>query len=149
MTIFSAPPHSLDGRLYRAALALCPVAFRQDHGDEMARDFDEARREAAADGRGALWHLRSLIAIDLVRTLAVQWTRTGIPIIAIAAVSLALGMAAGLATLARRASVQIPPALEHEEELIVVFMATICVALIATTIVLSLWVGRLTRPRRR
>ena len=42
-----------------------------------------------------------------------------------------------------------PAGFEHEDELIVLFMAQISVVLIALTILLSLWVGRLTRPRRR
>jgi hypothetical protein len=140
---------SLDGRLYRVALSLCPAGFRRDHGDEMARDFDEARHEAASDGARALWWLRCLMAIDLVRTMALQWIRTGLPVIAFASVALALGLAAALATLARRARIEVPDVLEHEEALVVLFMAVLLVMLIATTIVLSLWVGRLTRQRRR
>ena len=145
----SAPSHSLDGRLYRAALSLCPAGFRQDHGDEMARDFDEARHEAAADGDRALWLLRCLMAIDIARTLAVQWLRTGLPVIAVASVVVPLAIAEGIATVARRATVQIPSGLEDEESVVILFLAVIAVVLIEMTILLSLWVGRLTRPRRR
>ena len=141
--------HTLDGRLYRAALSLYPAVFRHDHADEMARDFDEARHEAAADGGRALWLLRCLMAIDLVRTLAVQWVRTGLPVIALASVVAPLAIAEGLATVARRATVQIPNGLEDEEAVIVIFLAVIAVVLIEMTILLSLWVGRLTQPRRR
>jgi hypothetical protein len=140
---------SLDGRLYRAALSLCPAGFRRDHGDEMARDFDEACHEAASDGGRALWLLRCLIAIDFVRTLAVQWIRTGLPVIAVASVVVPLAIAEALATLARSASVRIPPGVEDEEVVTVLFLAVIVIVLIATTITLSLWVGRLTQPRRR
>ena len=70
---------SLDGRLYRAALSLCPAGFRREHGDEMLRDFDEARGEAAADGDRALWILRLLMAVDLARTFGIQWVRIGVP----------------------------------------------------------------------
>jgi hypothetical protein len=145
----SLTKHSLDGRLYRAALSLCPAGFRGDHADEMARDFDEARHEAAADGDRALWFLRCLMAIDLVRTLAVQWVRTGLPLIAVASVVVPLAIAEGLASLARSATVQIPPGLEDEETLAVLFLMVIVVVLITLTIVLSVRVGRLTRPRRR
>ena len=140
---------SLDGRLYRAALSLCPPGFRQDHGDEMARDFDEARHEAQADGDRALWFLRCLMATDLVRTLAVQWIRTGLPVIALASVVVPLAIAEGLATLARSASVRIPAGIEDEEVVTVLFLAVIVIVLIAMTILVSLWVGRLTQPRRR
>ena len=145
----SAPTHSLDGRLYRAALSLCPDGFRRDHGDEMVRDFDEARHEAAADGERALWLLRCLMAIDLVRTLTVQWVRTGLPVIALASVFVPLAIAEGIASVARRTTVHIPTGLEDEEMVIVLFLAVIAVVLIEMTILLSLWVSRLTRPRRR
>ncbi len=140
-------PSSLEGRLYRAALALLPAAFRREHGAEMARDFDEARLEACRTS--ALWLLRAGIAIDLVRTLAVQWVRSGLPLIAIASILLSLALAEGLAAIARRASVRMPDGLEHEDAVVVLFMAEILVVLIAMTIFISLWVGRLMRHGRR
>ena len=100
----SGAMRSLDGRLYRAALSLCPAGFRREHGDEMARDFDEARGEAAATGDRALWILRLLMAVDCVRTFGIQWLRTGVPAIGLASVLLTLALAEGLATVARRAS---------------------------------------------
>ena len=143
----SASLKSLEGRLYRAALSLLPPAFRREHGAEMARDFDQARQEAAS--ASAFWLLRACIAIDLVRTLAVQWVRTGLPIIAVLSLVVSIAVAEALAAIARRASIRMPAGFEHEDELIVLFMAQISVVLIALTILLSLWVGRLTRPRRR
>jgi hypothetical protein len=138
---------SLEGRLYRAALTLLPAAFRREHGAEMARDFDEARQEA--DTTSAFWLLRAGISIDLVRTLAVQWVRTGLPLIAIASILLSLALAEGLAAIARRTSVRMPDGLVHEDAVVVLFMAEILVVLIAMTIFISLWVGRLMRHGRR
>ena len=138
---------SFEGRLYRAALTLLPAAFRREHGAEMARDFDEARQEA--DSTSAFWLLRAGISIDLVRTLAVQWVRSGLPLIAIASILLSLALAEGLAAIARRASVRMPDGLEHEDAVVVLFMAEISVVLIAMTIFISLWVGRLMRRGRR
>jgi hypothetical protein len=138
---------SLEGRLYRAALTLLPATFRSEHGAEMARDFDEARQEA--DGASAFWLLRAGISIDLVRTLAVQWVRTGLPLIAIASILLSLALAEGLAAIARRTSVRMPDGLVHEDAVVVLFMAEILVVLIAMTIFISLWVGRLMRHGRR
>ena len=115
----------------------------------MARDFDEALQEAAAEGDRALWMLRCLMALDLVATLAVQWVRTGLPAIALASMVVPLAIAESLATVARHATVRIPDGLEDEETLAVLFLAVISVVVIAMTIVLSLWVGRLTRLRRR
>jgi hypothetical protein len=138
---------STEGRLYRAALTLLPATFRREHGAEMARDFDEARQEA--DGTRAFLLLRAGISIDLVRTLAVQWVRTGLPLIAIASILLSLALAEALAAIARRTSVRMPDGLEHEDALVVLFMAEILVVLIAMTIFISLWVGRLMRHGRR
>ena len=138
---------AFEGRLYRVALTLLPAAFRREHGAEMARDFDEARQEA--DSTRALWLLRAGISIDLVRTVAVQWIRTGLPLVAIASILFSLALAEGLAALARRASVRMPDGLEHEDAVVVLFMAEISVVLIAMTIFISQWVGRLMRRRRR
>jgi hypothetical protein len=139
---------SVESRVYRAALSLCPAGFRRDHGDEMARDFDEARREAA-DSTAAIWMVRACMSIDFVRTFAVQWVRTKVPVIAAVSIVLALAIAEVLAAIARRASVRMPVGIEHDDAVVVLFMAEILVVLIAMTILISLWVGRLTRPRRR
>ena len=142
----SAPLSSLEARLYRAALSLCPVRFRREHGDEMVLDFDEAHREAAASGEGALWMLRLAMAVDLVRTFGVQWVRTGFPIIGLVSILITLALAEGIATVARRATIYMPADVAQEEILGVVLLAVISVLLIAMTIVLTQWVNR---PRRR
>ena len=139
---------SLDCRLYRAALSLCPAGFRREHGDEMARDFDEARGEAAATGDRALWILRVLMAVDLVRTFGIQWLRTGVPAIGLASILVSLALAEGLATVARRARIEIPVNPAHAEILGVLLLAVTSVLVIATTIVVSLWVSPARRRRR-
>lgn len=145
----SGSVRSFDGRLYRAALALCPAGFRREHGDEMALDFDEACGEAAADGDGALWILRLLMAVDLLRTFGVQWLRTGFPAVVVASVLVTLALVEGLATVARRATIDMPPGVEDEEILGFLFLVVICVMLIATTIALTLWMTRFIRRGRR
>jgi hypothetical protein len=137
---------SLDGRLYRAALSFCPAGFRREYGDEMARDFDEARGEAAATGDRALWILRLLMAADFVRTFGIQWLRTGFPAVGLASILVTLVLAEALATVARRARIQMPANAAHAEILGVLLLAVTSVVLIAMTIVVSLWVSR---PRRR
>jgi hypothetical protein len=140
--------NSFEGQLYRAALSLFPGDFRRDHGAEMSRDFDEAREEAA-DSSSAVWLLRCCMAIDLVRTFAVQWVRTGLPVIAIASILLPLVIAEGVATAVRSMRVRIPDGVDHAEMVVVLFMVEISVVLIAMTIFVSLWVGRLMQSRRR
>jgi hypothetical protein len=144
----SGATRSLDGRLYRAALSLCPASFQREHGDEMARDFEEARGEAAADGGRALWILRLLMAVDLLRTFVIQWLRTGFPVFGLASILVTLALAEGLATIARRATIYMPNDAAHDEVLgvLFLFLAVISVMLIAMTIVLTQWVSR---PRRR
>ena len=140
---------SLDGRLYRAALSLCPTGFRFEHGDELARDFDEARGEALAAGDRALWIFRLLMAVDLARTFAVQWLRTAVPATALASAIVALALAAGLATVARRATIPMPSNIADDEILGVLLLAVTSVMVIAVTTSITLWVSRLGRRGRR
>jgi hypothetical protein len=137
---------SLDTRLYRAALLFCPTGFRREHGEEMARDFDEARGEAAACGDRALWVLRFLMGVDLARTVGIQWLRTGVPAIALAAMLVTLALVAGLALVARAATIPMPAAAVQDEVVGVLLLTVVTVVLIAMTIVLSLWASR---PSRR
>jgi hypothetical protein len=132
---------ALDSRLYRAALVLCPPAFRREYADEMARDFDQAR----ADAGSAIWQFRILMAIDLLRTVAVQWMRTLWPVAAIAGVLAALALAEGLASITRRATFEIPADPAQAEIAQLMLMAVTCVLLIAATIILNVWIHR---PRR-
>jgi hypothetical protein len=150
-----AAPRSLEGQCYRMALMLCPPVFRREHGDEMSRDFDDLRGEAAARGNGALWTLRFAMTIDFVRTLGVQWLRTGLPVIVIAlvAASVQLAIALGLAAFVHIATIHTPipdPVTRADAEVIgVLLIAVISILLIAMTVTLNLWVTRLNRRRRR
>ena len=137
---------SLEGRLYRAALLLCPGRFRREHGDEMVLDFDDAHREAAARGDAALGVLRLAIVVDLVRTVGVQWFRTGFPVFGLASIVITLALAEAVATIARRATIYMPVDAAQEEALGALLLAVVSVLLIAITIVLTQWVNR---PRRR
>jgi hypothetical protein len=144
-----AAARSFDVRLYRAALSLCPAGFRREYGDEMVRDFEEARGDAAAAGDRALWILRLLMALDLVRTAGVQWFRTRLPAIGLASILVPLALAEGLAILARRARIRMPANTAQNELLGVLLLAVVAVVLIAMTIVVSLWAARPSRRGRR
>jgi hypothetical protein len=132
--------------MYRAALWLCPAGFRHEYAQEMARDFQEAHDEAATRGGSRLWWLRLAMAIDLARTVAVQWARTGLPAISVVSLIAALSLAEALATVARHATFEIPSDPMHAEMMGIVLLATTSVFLIAMTIVLTLWA---TGPARR
>ena len=148
----AAAPRSLEGRCYRIALRLCPPVFRREHGDEMSRDFDELRGEAAALGSRTLWTLRFAAAFDLTRTFGVQWLRTGLPVIALVAASVQIAIAfvlaafAQLATLPMRARAH--AAHPDAEQIGILFIAIVAILLIGMTITLNLWVTRLNRRRR-
>lgn len=140
---------SFDALLYRAALRLCPGEFFRDHSEEMACDFDEARGEAASTGARAVWTLRLLMAVDLARTIVVQWLRTGLPAIGCVALTCSLALTAGLASVARRITVHIPADAIDADTVGVVLLAAIAVMVIVMTIVFNLWVHRPRRAGRR
>lgn len=147
-----AAPRSREGRCYRLALRLCPPVFRREHGEEMSRDFDELRGEAAARGNGALWTLRFAAAVDLMRTAGVQWLRTGLPAIALVAAVVQLAIALGLAAFTRLAviSLSMPDHVTHADAEVmgILLIAITSIVLIGMTITLNLWVTRLNRRRR-
>jgi hypothetical protein len=115
----------------------------------MIRDFGEAREEASAAGGRALWRLRLLMSVDLLRTVGTQWTRTGWPVIGLVSLTAALTLAGALATLGRHTAFVIPPEVANAETIGVLLLATISVFLIAMTIALTLWAARPVRRRRR
>jgi hypothetical protein len=148
-----AAPRSFEGQCYRIALMLCPPVFRREHGDDMSRDFDDLRGEAAACGNGALWTLRLAMTIDLIRTLGVQWLRTGLPVIALVAASVQLAIAIGLAAFARLAAIAMPKP-DHRvthadaEVMAILLIGITSLLVIVMTIAINLWVTRLNRRRR-
>ena len=132
--------------LYRAGVALCPPAFRAAYGDQMLRDWEDARADA---GDGAPWRFRARMTFDLVRTIAVQWGRSGLPVIALIAVSIPLMVVHAIVTWLTRLKIDPPPERADSDVLALVLMATLVVMFIAATMVLTLWSGRLVRRPRR
>jgi hypothetical protein len=138
---------SFDARLYRAALHLCPGEFRREHGDEMARDFDEAR--GALAGARAVWTLRLLMGLDLARTIVVQWLRTGIPAIGCVALVCSVVVTAGLASAVRRLTFRFPADGVDAESIGMALLAVVVLMVIVVTIVFNHWVHRPRRVARR
>ena len=133
-------------RLYRAALRLCPGEFRREHAGDMALDFEDARQEAA--GAGAAWTLRLLLGVDLARTIAVQWLRTGLPVIGCAAAFVSLSLVAGVASASRFVTRRLSSVAGELELLGVVLLAVVAVMVIVATIVFNQWAHR-PRPSGR
>jgi hypothetical protein len=139
----------LDTRLYRAALRLCPGEFRRDHSDEMACDFEECRGEAAVGGAPALWALRMVLGLDLTRTIAVQWLRTGLPAIGCAAAGVSLALVASVASAGRWLSGRLATDRETSEGVGFVLLSVVALMVIVATIVFNLWAHRSRLARRR
>jgi amino acid transporter len=143
---------SIDARAYRAALHLLPPGFRREFSEQMIRDFDDARAEAVATGRSReLWAFRARMGLDLARAIPMQWLRTGLPIIAAAAILLTFGITSTLAAIFRPRSYNFPHGTPEADMLILEMLIVAVLFVIASTIVFtSVFVTRrLRRPRRR
>jgi hypothetical protein len=143
------PRTPLDARLYRTGLRLCPGEFRQDHAGEMACDFEDARREAAAAGTKGLWMFRLLFGADLARTLLVQWMRTGLPAIGVVAVLVPLLLANAVATASRFLTTRVRIEQLPSDAVGVILLSSVAVMVIVATIVFNHWVHRPRRIGRR
>jgi hypothetical protein len=93
------------------------------------------------------------MTIDLVRTLGVQWLQTGLPVIALVAAAIQLGIAVGLAAFARLATIAMPKPdrVTHADAEVmgILLIGITSLLLIVMTIAINLWVTRLNRRRRR
>ena len=142
-------------RVYGAALWLCPPAFRRQYGDQMLRDFIEARDDARAEaraGRGrAVRRFAAQMSIDLARTITVQWVRGGGLAIVAAAIVCSLTLAGLLAGFARRLRVDVPSRTLELDTLFVVLLVSVIVIVLASTIIFTQWFAASIRrpPRRR
>jgi hypothetical protein len=124
--------------VYETLLRLYPPAFRREFASDMAQDFDDARREAwAKDGWRGLLSLWLFTTADLVRSLPMQWLRSGAFIVVALALASATCSAAAVAILAPRVTFRMRFTGVHGDELLLVIVATTLVVLIAMTIVFS------------
>jgi len=87
--------------------------------------------------------------VDIVRTIVVQWSRSGVPVIAVISLTLALTLAEAAARVARHARFKIPTNTMDAEIIGVLILTTTSVFVIAMTIVLTPWVARPAYRRRR
>jgi hypothetical protein len=124
--------------VYETLLRLYPPAFRREFASDMAQDFDDASREAwANDGWRGLLSLWLFTSADLVRSVPIQWLRSGALIVGALALASATGCAAAVAILAPRVTYRMRFIGVQGDELLLVIVATTLVVLIATTIIFS------------
>jgi len=142
-------PRGIGARVYRAALFLCPPAFRREFSTEMARDVDDAAEDMRSAGGAAALLLWIGIAADLAATVVVQWLRTGWPVLA--ACSLAGAIAATRVAANMLLHEPLPvPANAHDRDLMTLLLLTGTVLLvIVATIVFTFWFCNPVRRRHR
>jgi hypothetical protein len=142
-------PLSPAARWYRTLLFLYPPDFRHEFGDEMLRDFEDARNDARESGGwpGVLGFV-VWITRDLLCTAIVQWARAGAAPIALMAWTLALASASAatqmmvVTTIAQR---QITDELGltllpwARNLLSIVVLVTCFLLVVAATITFTLW----------
>jgi hypothetical protein len=137
-------------RLYRAALFLYPPAFRREFSTEMTRDFHEATEETRIVGRRrdllALW---CRIGADLAGTIVVQWLRTGLPVLLLCSIAGAIAAASVAANMVPHEAL-VPPAGDHDRDLMTLIMLTgVVLLVIAATILFTFWFLRPLLQRHR
>jgi hypothetical protein len=139
-------PASIDQIVYQAAIRLYPPRLRRAFASELVRDFVDARTDVVErhEPRG-LWAFRAGMLGDFLRSLPVEWWRSGWPIIAALAV---LGTTAPSFLLLRvwpRQVVFVPPGAFDRDVVTFQILVVSLMFVIASTIIITTWS---TRPRR-
>jgi hypothetical protein len=103
----------------------------------MIRDFDDARHEpqVLAGGR-PLWAFRRQMIADLMKSVVLQWTRSGLPLLAVLALAGPLMSTTAVANLLRPTRTLLPR--DPDEELLVMMIVVVSLLLvIAATIIFT------------
>jgi hypothetical protein len=126
--------------IYRAILRLYPARFQEDFASDMALDFADASDEAWLERRWTgLIGVWTGSALDVARSLTLQWMRTHVPLIAIVSIAIAFSTAAIAQTITPKGPLfaNVNP---HDRELVTLILLTACVLLvIASTIIFTHW----------
>jgi hypothetical protein len=142
-------PLTLDAKAYRASLQLYPPAFRREFAGEMLHDF----RDASRDVRGlAGWRARAsfwlFIATDLLITIPLEWCRTGLPLLVLAALAPGAMFLGLLARVNQQAWLVVPERAADRDVLALLLLVTVLLFLILATIMFTLWFARPRVPGR-
>ena len=126
--------------IYRAILRLYPARFQEDFASDMALDFADASDEAWIERRWTgLIGVWTGSAVDVARSLALQWMRTHVPLISIVSIAIAFSTAAIAQTITPKGPffANVNP---HDRELVTLILLAACVLLvIASTIIFTHW----------
>ena len=133
------PVTAIGPAVYKALLALYPPAFRREFASDMIQDFEDATHEAWANDRWrgvlSLW---LFACADVVRSLPMQWLRSGTLIVSGLALMTATSCAAAVGILDPRVPYTMKPSSPERDELLLLILATTIVVLIAATVIFSL-----------
>ena len=126
--------------IYRAILRLYPARFQEDFASDMALDFADASDEAWIERRWTgLIGVWTGCAVDVVRSLTLQWMRTHVPLISIVSIGITVSTAAIAQTITPKGPffANVKP---NDRDLVILILLTACVLLvIASTIIFTLW----------
>jgi hypothetical protein len=148
--VYHAPP-AVATHIYQACLLLYPATFRVEFGDEMVSDFDEATADAWQDRRWAgVLQLWTLVGVDVVRTVAIQWLRTGLPaLIALSAIWSTMMCTLIAHQFVARPPILAPPRTPEEEVSMLLVAVGVFIWLIAAIIAVTGWFWMLVIRRKR
>ena len=140
----------IGARVYYFTLFLCPPAFRREFSTEMARDVDDATADMQSAGGAAALLLWIGIVAYLAVTVAVQWLRSGWPVLVSCSIAGAIAATRVAANMLLREPLPVP-ASAHDRDLMTLLLLTGTVLLvIVATIVFTFWFARpVGRQRRR
>jgi len=138
--------------LYRALLHLYPSPFRIEFGREMVCDFEDALGEAwTMRGWIGVLAIGTLMGADLVRTIAIQWLRTGVPTVIAVAATWTISCCVLIAQQGvppRDMSLLVPPRTADQEMQIMLLASAVVVLLIAATVLITGWFWMFVVKRR-
>ncbi len=136
--------------LYKALLQLYPSSFRGAFGDEMVCDFEEATDEAWATGGWtcvlAVW---TTVARDLIRTIASQWLRSGVPILLATSAAWTISFCVLIAQGVPRDIVIPERNPDQEMRFMLVGLAVVVLVIVATVLITGLFWMSVVRRRSR
>ena len=143
----TAPP-LVATHVYRALVYLYPPAFRRQFASEMASDFRDATCEAWRDGGWlAVTRLWAHIGLDLVRTVATQWFRSGSSIVLVLSAASAAICGFAITQIAPRSLQTASLSPGDQDKVVLLFLATL-VILLAVIVILFTVCFWLLAPKR-
>ena len=137
-------------KAYAAALWLYPPAFRREFSSDMAQDFNEATEETWIAGSwSGLLTLWLHISMDVLRTVIVQWGRTGLPVLCLCSMIGAIVTVSVAARMLPTAPLDSPAVAADRDMMALICLVGTVLVVITATIVFTFWFSRPLLQRHR